>query len=94
MIVIETKKELKWARKKKLKEFEVIGPLAKKIKKAQKISNLSKGVAIRLAGAVGAGVVTAPLTGGASLGASVLAGAGISTGVIIAAISIGGIIVV
>lgn len=36
MIVIETKEELKWAKKKKLKEFEVIGPLAEKIKKHKK----------------------------------------------------------
>lgn len=96
MIVIETKEELKWAKKKKLKEFEVIGPLAEKIKKVQKISTLSKGAAIRLAAAIGAGVVAVPITGGASLGASALtvgAGAEILTGVIIAAMSIGGIII-
>lgn len=57
---------------------------------------MSKGTAIRLAAAIGAGVVAVPITGGASLGASALtvgAGAEILTGVIIAAMSIGGIII-
>jgi len=99
MIVVRTKEELKQARKKKLTEFEVRGKLAGSLVKAQKISKLSKGAAIGLAGAAGAAVAAIPVTGGTSLGATALigsaalAGTGVSTGVIIAAMSIGGILV-
>lgn len=60
MIVIETKEQLKQAKKKKLKEFKVVGELAVKLYKARKISTLSKRAAVALAGAVGVGAAAAP----------------------------------
>lgn len=100
MLIVETKEELKKAKENKVKEFIVIGELAKKLDKAKKISKLSKFAVFALASSIGAGAVAAPFTGGISLGASLVMGAGatatvgVSSGVIIAAIATGGVVMV
>ncbi|QBK25368.1 hypothetical protein [Ureibacillus thermophilus] len=100
MLIVRTKEELKRAKENKVKEFIVVGELAQKLHKAEKISKLSKTAAVALAGAVGVGVATTPVTGGGSLVVSALTGtgvaatAGVSTGVIYAAIAVGGVLLV
>ncbi|ADU95662.1 hypothetical protein [Geobacillus sp. Y412MC52] len=100
MLIVRTKEELKRAKENKVKEFIVVGELAQKLHKAEKISKLSKTAAVALAGAVGVGVATTPVTGGVSLGVSALIGtgvaatAGVSTGVIYATIAVGGVLLV
>jgi len=88
MIVIQTKEELKRAKKEKLKEFEVIGPLAEKIKKAQDISNLSKSAAITLGKARSTNFFISRKSS-----SSAAVGKIVTPGVMIAAISIGGILI-
>jgi hypothetical protein len=100
MLIVRTKEELKRAKENKVKEFIVVGELAQKLHKAEKISKLSKTAAVALAGAVGVGVATTPVTGGVSLGVSAFIGtgvastAGVSTGVIYATIAVGGVLLV
>jgi hypothetical protein len=100
LLVVKTKEELKRARENEVKEFIVVGELAEKLHKAEKISRLSKIAVHALAGAIAAGAAAAPVTGGTSLGVSALAGAGVtatagvSTSVILAAIAVGGVAIV
>lgn len=94
MLIVETKGQLKRAKDNKVKEFTVVGELAEKLYKAQKISKLSKRAVMILAGAVGVGAVAAPVTGGLSLGATALAASTVGSGAIIAAIAVGGVILV
>lgn len=99
-MIIKTKEELKKAKENNIKEFVVVGELAEKLNKASKVSKLSKRAAIILAGVIGAGVVTAPFTGGASLGitgagtAATATTTGVSSGVIYAALAAGGLLTV
>ncbi len=101
MLIIKTKGELKNAKNYKIKQFIVTGELAQKLNKAQKISKLSKLALVLLVGTVGAGIATAPVTGGASIPVAsfiattgTAASAGVSSGVIIAALGCGGLLVV
>lgn len=100
MLIVKTKNELKEAKKNKVKQFIVIGELAEKLNKAQKISRLSRIAVAALAGTIGIGVATAPVTGGTSVGVSALvatgaaASAGVPTSVTLACIACGGIAIV
>ena len=69
-IEVNTKEELKKAIDDKYDEIIVNGELAKKLNKAKKINKLSKATLGILTTAVAAGAVTAPITGGVSLGIS------------------------
>ncbi|MFB5282461.1 hypothetical protein [Peribacillus sp. Hz7] len=98
MLIVKTKEQLKQAKENKVKEFTVVGDLAEKLYKAQKISKLSKKAAVALAGAVGVGAAAAPFTAGTSFGitafATTAAASAVGTGTIIAAISVGGVLLV
>jgi len=95
MLIVKTKEQLKHAKDTKVNEFTVVGELAEKLYKAQKISKLSKRAAMLLAGAVGAGAVAAPFTGGLSLGVTAVAATTtVGSGAIVAAVALGGIILV
>ncbi|MEG1482832.1 hypothetical protein [Clostridium sp.] len=72
-IEVNTKEELKKAIDDKYDEIIVKGELAKKLNKAKKINKLSKAMLGILTTALAAGVVTAPITGGLSLGISAAA---------------------
>ncbi|EDP68168.1 hypothetical protein CAT7_11325 [Carnobacterium sp. AT7] len=97
MLIIETKEQLKKAKKENQEEFIVIGELAKKLYKTRKISKLSKKVAIGLSIAFGVGAAATPFTGGTSAGVSSAIMATSTTaiggpGVVITAMSIGGVL--
>lgn len=89
MLIVETKEQLKRAKESNVSEFKVVGELADKLYRAQKISNLSKKAVLILARAVGVGTVASPFTAGTSLGVSALAttaaASTVGTGAIIAA---------
>ncbi|MEY8757941.1 hypothetical protein AB9M93_26235 [Peribacillus frigoritolerans] len=95
---VDVKEQLKKAKENKVKEFIVVGELAEKLYKTQKISKLSKRAAIALAGANGVGAVAAPFNAGGSLGIAALAigtaATTVGTGTIIAAIAVGGVLLV
>lgn len=97
MLIVETKEQLKKAKKEKREEFIVIGELAQKLYKTRKISNLSKKAAIGLTIAFGVGSAATPFTGGLSLGVTGAAAAAATTTVggaqvVYVAMSIGGIL--
>lgn len=77
-IEVNTKKELKKAIDDKYDEIIVKGELAKKLNKAKKINKLSKATLGILTTALAAGAVTAPMTGGLSIGMSFAAAAPIA----------------
>ena len=77
-IEVNTKEELKQAMNDKYDEIIVNGELAKKLNKAKKINKLSKVTLGILIAALTAGIATAPITGGASLGASFITAAPIA----------------
>ncbi len=90
-VTVTTKQELKEAQESHIENIIVMGELADKIKKAQKITKLGKvGLAV-LTTAIGIGVVTAPMTGGLSLlaAAPVAATTGLGTAAIISASAVG-----
>lgn len=88
MIVIQTKEELKRAKKEKLKEFEIIGPLAEKIKKAQDIRNLSESAVSTLGKAKPTNFFVSRKSSSSAAVSKI-----VTPGVVIAAISIGGILI-
>ncbi|PGR00718.1 hypothetical protein COA23_24290 [Priestia megaterium] len=88
MIVIQTKEELKRAKKEKLKEFEVIGPLAEKMKKAQDIGNLSKSAVSALGKARSTNFFISRKSSSSAAVSKI-----VTPGVFIAAISIGGVLI-
>lgn len=91
MLIVRTKDELKRAKKNKVKEFRVVGDLAIKIMKAQKVSKLSKRTVYALAGAGAIGVAATPFTAGGSLALSTTAAtATLGTTATAAMISAGG----
>lgn len=87
-IIVKTRDELKKAIDSKCFEIVAVGDLAKKLKKSQCITKLSKTALKTLTVALGAGVLATPLTGGASLAVAGVSLAPIAalTGVEIAAI--------
>lgn len=77
-IEVNTKGELKKAIDEKYDEIIVKGELAKKLNKAKKIKKFSKATLGILTTALAAGTITAPITGGLSLGISAVAAAPIA----------------
>lgn len=88
-IIVKTKEELKKAIDSKYSEIIAVGDLAKKLKKSEAITKLSKTALKTLTVALGAGVLASPLTGGTSLAIAGVSLAPIAalTGVEIAAIT-------
>jgi thiamine monophosphate synthase len=79
---VKTREELARAQKSGVDEIIVVGDMADKLKKAQKISKLGKwGLAV-LTACLGAAAISAPITGGISLVAAIPATATTGVGVV------------
>ena len=98
-ITVDNKESLKIAKKEGYRHIIVKGKLANDLVVASKISRLSKVAVGTLAAAVTATIAAVPFTGGASAPAGFVgvvapmaATSGISTSVIIAALSVGGLL--
>lgn len=94
--IVRNKEELKKAIDRKDKEIIAEGDLAKDILKSRKIGTVSKVALASLAAAGAAAVAAAPFTAGTSIGAFAFTAAattGLSTGAIIAAMTIGGLLI-
>lgn len=91
MTIVTTLSELKKAKKNGDKEIIVQGKLANTLKKASKVGKLSKVGLATLASVLGVSAITAPVTGGLSMGltATVATLTGLEIAAIIAASTLG-----
>ncbi|WP_031430827.1 hypothetical protein [Methylomicrobium agile] len=90
-VTVNTKEELSQAKNSNASEIVVIGELANKLKRAQKVTLLSAGTLAVITALLGTATITAPVTGGMSyfVAAPAAALSGLEIATIIVAASLG-----